>query len=101
MISGSLSSCRSPSSRGPGRGPFKAKTRVRIPLGTPILFARIGKLVGELVNEFLPPLRLLLSLAREPILRFDTTDGYAASRIRPAVRHTFSSVAHWGRHIIP
>src|SRR2546422_10699686 len=24
----------SPSSRGPGRGPFKAKTRVRIPLGT-------------------------------------------------------------------
>ncbi len=25
----------SPSSRGPGRGPFKAKTRVRIPLGTP------------------------------------------------------------------
>jgi len=53
------------------------------------------------VNEFLPPLRLLLSLAREPILRFDTTDGYAASRIRPAVRHTFSSVAHWGRHIIP
>ena len=29
------SHCRSPSSRGPGRGPFKAKTRVRIPLGTP------------------------------------------------------------------
>jgi hypothetical protein len=27
----------SPSSRGPGRGPFKAKTRVRIPLGTPDL----------------------------------------------------------------
>src|SRR6478609_6217736 len=26
----------SPSSRGPGRGPFKAKTRVRIPLGTPL-----------------------------------------------------------------
>ena len=26
--------CASPSSRGPGRGPFKAKTRVRIPLGT-------------------------------------------------------------------
>ena len=26
----------SPSSRGPGRGPFKAKTRVRIPLGTPV-----------------------------------------------------------------
>jgi hypothetical protein len=25
----------SPSSRGPGRGPFKAETRVRIPLGTP------------------------------------------------------------------
>ena len=25
----------SPSSRGPGRGPFKAKTRVRIPSGTP------------------------------------------------------------------
>ena len=27
----------SPSSRGLGRGPFKAKTRVRIPLGTPPL----------------------------------------------------------------
>ena len=27
----------SPSSRGPGRGPFKAKTRVRIPSGTPNL----------------------------------------------------------------
>jgi hypothetical protein len=26
----------SPSSRGPGYGPFKAETRVRIPLGTPI-----------------------------------------------------------------
>ena len=29
--------CTSPSSRGPGRGPFKAKTRVRIPLGTILL----------------------------------------------------------------
>ena len=29
------SSFQSPSSRGLGRGPFKAKTRVRIPLGTP------------------------------------------------------------------
>ena len=27
--------CTSPSSRGLGRGPFKAETRVRIPLGTP------------------------------------------------------------------
>ena len=33
-IEGSAPSA-SPSSRGPGRGPFKAKTRVRIPLGTP------------------------------------------------------------------
>jgi hypothetical protein len=35
---------RSPSSRGPGRGPFKAKTRVRIPLGTNPLYL---KLCGE------------------------------------------------------
>src|SRR4030095_11951861 len=31
----------SPSSRGPGRGPFKAKTRVRIPVGT-LLFVEVG-----------------------------------------------------------
>jgi hypothetical protein len=30
----------SPSSRGLGRGPFKAKTRVRIPLGAPTTKAR-------------------------------------------------------------
>src|SRR5262245_61630804 len=30
-----VSTRRSPSSRGLGRGPFKAKTRVRIPMGTP------------------------------------------------------------------
>src|SRR3954468_24283779 len=34
------SSDESPSSRGPGRGPFKAETRVRIPVGTPIAMTR-------------------------------------------------------------
>ena len=31
---------KSPSSRGRGRGPFKAETRVRIPVGTPSRFGR-------------------------------------------------------------
>ena len=35
VSTGDSASRTSPSSRGPGRGPFKAKTRVRIPLGTP------------------------------------------------------------------
>src|SRR4029453_10023347 len=35
VILGPRFSSEPPSSRGPGRGPFKAKTRVRIPLGTP------------------------------------------------------------------
>jgi hypothetical protein len=34
VVSSAVASSESPSSRGPGRGPFKAKTRVRIPLGT-------------------------------------------------------------------
>jgi hypothetical protein len=33
----------SPSSRGPGRGPFKAKTRVRIPLGTPPSWTKVRR----------------------------------------------------------
>jgi hypothetical protein len=38
----------SPSSRGPGRGPFKAKTRVRIPLGTkPSSLRSVGSTEGQ------------------------------------------------------
>ncbi len=37
VVESEVLSTPSPSSRGPGRGPFKAKTRVRIPLGTPHL----------------------------------------------------------------
>ena len=36
VIHSDVSTLRSPSSRGLGRGPFKAKTRVRIPVGTPL-----------------------------------------------------------------
>src|SRR5262245_14974465 len=47
---------RSPSSRGLGRGPFKAKTRVRIPLGTPPLvgpFRHIASSLIELARAFI------------------------------------------------
>jgi hypothetical protein len=40
----------SPSSRGLGRGPFKAKTRVRIPLGTPD-FARLRRASSRQASE--------------------------------------------------
>ena len=39
----------SPSSRGLGRGPFKAKTRVRIPVGTP------HSTIGHSTGRFAPP----------------------------------------------
>ena len=44
----------SPSSRGPGRGPFKAKTRVRIPLGTPAKVERPDQTGDELPGRLVP-----------------------------------------------
>src|SRR5690349_1477892 len=44
----------SPSSRGLGRGPFKAKTRVRIPLGTPLFFSSRGSYCRTIPNKSEP-----------------------------------------------
>ncbi len=52
----SLPSHLVPSSRGLGRGPLKAKTRVRIPLGPPIkilpMEIKLYILTGTIINEF-------------------------------------------------
>src|ERR1700730_7262274 len=57
----------SPSSRGPGRGPFKAKTRVRIPLGTPRHIAlRIQSLRSSDGRDRRSSRTLVLSLLLSP-----------------------------------
>jgi hypothetical protein len=65
----------SPSSRGPGRGPFKAKTRVRIPLGTPA-FAL------DSVRRLPPP------------ERFPSMFAGTGSRVSRPVRHLYH-VGEW------
>ena len=41
-----------PSSSGPGRGPLKAKTRVRFPLGAPLELLSTFPESGQILNEF-------------------------------------------------
>ena len=52
----------SPSSRGLGRGPFKAKTRVRIPVGTPPLFRPLKRMA-------VIPVEHLSGLVRAAVMR--------------------------------
>ena len=51
LVRDKILTCKPPSSSGPGRGPLKAKTRIRIPLGAPGLIA-----TGLLTCGFVVPL---------------------------------------------
>ncbi len=66
VVSSEVHRLTSPSSRGLGRGPFKAKTRVRIPLGTPF-FPRHLENVQALA-------RLLIARGRRRSARLTRTD---------------------------
>ena len=68
------SSFQSPSSRGLGRGPFKAKTRVRIPLGTPRQECRQRNYTGTADRSPLAPSNAIAATPRSIRREFSRPD---------------------------
>ena len=80
----------SPSSRGLGRGPFKAKTRVRIPVGTP---HQVGPFRTHRV-QIIPALRWLHAEAQVRLIQ-TTPTAIQLRTPRVRVRRPAGSSADW------